>query len=557
MRRSSTLAALGLAALLAGCGARGVPPPHRPSPAAPPPDDLAFVREPLARAGAAGAGAPRLVARGAGAAGDSIGGRIDLPSENCALFVAGASASIEDLDVFVYEDDGSVLGSDESPKALAATLVCPPHTGHAYAFARIAVGHGLYALAVQEVPRARAEAAAIAAGARGGLFGTRLADDAWPGLDEAVTARRRGLGGLWHDVRRVAIPLDPRVPTRLSAVVEAGQCLDTIVVPSDEVAYVELALHDTEGRIVSRDGGDGRAPATVICAETRSEVTFEARPHAGRGLAAVVMSVQDGGSALPPEGAVVRLENALQRSLPDARAALAKRLARAAFEPVRGIAEGTSVVGRRSSHAVSLPAGCSRLDVISGAPAKGLEAWLWSGKGALVAEASTPFGPTLFACTEAETARLDIEGVVRGGPFAVELRPARGSAGILPRHPLAAGRLLSRLSNAMLLASPAELQAATVLPLSPAALSNQEVAVRPGECVAMAIALGPGAEGAELRLVDSTNGEEIALARGTYSALSEACATRTAPKAVHVEARSGAGSADAVFATIRRPLPAR
>src|SRR5262249_13448508 len=126
------------------------------------------------------------------------------------------------------------------------------------------------------------------------------------GLEEALAEHRRTLGGDWKDVRRVAVPLDPRVPTRTSAAVEAGQCVDAMVLPSEDVAFVELSVEDATGRIVGRGPAGGHPPSVRVCAAERAEITLELRPHAGRGLAALLLSAtRDTGGIRSAPGTVL------------------------------------------------------------------------------------------------------------------------------------------------------------------------------------------------------------------------------------------------------------
>ena len=132
-------AAAVVALLVLGCSRGGAP--KLPAPKSAPAgsaENLRWEGIDAARAAYAGAGPALLVASGAGGPGDSFGGRIEVPVEDCVLVLARGSPSIEDLDVFVYADDGAVLGADDKPSIGAGVLVCPPHPRHIYAFGRLA-----------------------------------------------------------------------------------------------------------------------------------------------------------------------------------------------------------------------------------------------------------------------------------------------------------------------------------------------------------------------------------------------------------------------------------
>jgi hypothetical protein len=187
-----------------------------------------------------------------------------------------------------------------------------------------------------------------------------------------------------------------------------------------------------------------------------------------------------------------------------------------------------------------------------------VDAWLWDGNGSLIAHDDGGARATLFACGKEPHARLDVEAVAHPGPYTVEVRPVPNVAAILTQHPLAAGRLLGRLSEAGWIGLPRDLSAPRVVSLSSARLVTDEAKVQPGHCLAVALALGAGAEGAELRLVDVEANEDLALTRGNYSALADACALdRTRPLELRIELRAAAGTGDALLGKHAHAMPAR
>ena len=511
-----------------------------------------FVARDARIASAQGAGPFRLVSAGAGAPGDNLGGRIEAPADACVLFLTRGGPSIDDLDLFVYADDGTPLGADERPSATASVLVCPPHPKHLYAFARVASGHGVLATSAQLVAVANADRAASAVSAQGRLGEQPLPPGGWPGLDDALTAHRSGLGGSWHDVRRVAVPLEPRIATRISGVIESGQCLDFFAAPSDELAYTELVVLDAAGRLLGQAPTDQKNPATVVCSPEHAEVTFALRPHGGGGLAAIVMSVAT--DAKPPASGVFLYDAQADRSVEEGLANLATRLARKGYGAPRRVTfghdaagrDGMAKVARRESVEVDLPLGCSRLDVIGGAPLRGVESWLWSADGALVAHDDGASRSASFACGVAQRARLDVEAVTRAGPFAVQVRHLDTAEPALSAHPLAASRVLARMIGRDAeppLANPGLIRSVA---LNPTSLAKQEVTVPLGQCLTVGVGLGPGAEGVELRLVNKDSNAELAFVRGTDSALTESCATNQ-PIRMDLELRVAAGSTDALL----------
>jgi hypothetical protein len=117
--------------------------------------------------------------------------------------------------------------------------------------------------------------------------------------------------------------------------------------------------------------------------------------------------------------------------------------------------------------------------------------------------------------------------------------------------------LLGRLWSAARIPTPEGAGTPVRLDLSPTALARHTLEIPAGSCLDATIAVGPGAEGVELRLIDAARNDELSLVRGTYSALATICTLeRTGPTRIDLEARSASGSAAALLALpVRRGSP--
>jgi hypothetical protein len=481
----------------------------------------------------------------AGVAGDRISSLLEVPEGDCAVAIARATQSVDDVDLFAYGEDGAVLGSDEGSDRQPALLVCPPHPRRIYLSARIAAGHGLVALGAQRVPVRDAERVAAAYGVRyrPGELTRRMS--VWPGLDERLEQHRRDLGGGWVDLRRVAVPLDARTPTRLSAAVDAERCLDVLIVPSDEIVALDVNVLDADGRIVGRARSGGRDRSLVVCSPTPSGVTFELRPHIGIGLAIAMMSRSREGTEADIEGDILKLDLYPTLGVGPERERRATELAPLGLGTGRLLASGTLSLGQRKSLTVDLLPGCSRLDFVAGAPLRGVDTWLYAEDGSLLASATGP-SPVLYACTAGGKARLDAEPLARPGPFALELRAEPGTPKALVDNPLAASRLLSRMVEHGVIAVARRVGAVYAHPVTPTVLARQNLLVPVGRCLDVTGAIGPGASGFEIRLVGS-EGQEIALGRGESSTSVRACAMDAPSGNIVAELRASSGSATALL----------
>jgi hypothetical protein len=544
MRR---LAFLTAAVALAACR----PPP---APAPPPPlppavrvvtdtvDGQRWLATDAARALAAGAGPLRVLGADIVAEGDRLGAFVEIPEEECVLAFTRASPGVNDVDLHAFDDDGSAFATDESPERDAAILVCPPHPRRLYVVARVMSGAGVVGVGVQSVPRASADAAAKLLGVRGrpGEDSGRL--DAWPGLEAKIRAHRDTLGGRWEDVRRLALPLSPRAESRVSTTLEAGRCLDVLVVPSDEVASLEVTVEDASARILARARERGRERALLLCAAHAAVINLSLRPRGTQGLAAVILGRSTPGAETELSARSPIVHVAPSFDLDAARAAATTLTAGLGYAPPRTLVTGTARLGSRSATAVDLPAGCARLDVLAGKPLEEVAAAIWDDRGTLLAEAHAGGSTPLFACGRGGPARVEVEALESPGPFAIELRRDKAAPPALVAHPLAAARLLARLNAGGSAVDAAAAAGATVLAL---AAGERKVVPLPagGGCVDVVAALDAGGSGLDLRLVDGAG--ESTVTRARYVVADRVCAAAGKPGAA--ELRVLAGKAEALL----------
>ncbi|HEY8944602.1 MAG TPA: hypothetical protein VIM73_10090, partial [Polyangiaceae bacterium] len=438
-------------------------------------------------------------------------------------------------------------------------VICPPHPPRVWVAARIAAGHGLVAIGAQRVSTAEAERVAA-------LYGVKSASassghgSVWPGLEGRIEEHRAELGGQWQDVRQVVVPLDARIPTRVSAQIDANRCVDALVLPSAEVGHLELTAMDAEGAIIGRAQSSGRERYVVACSPSEARIALEIRPQSGRGLGVLMLSRTRPGSERELDTAVTRLEAFPREDLETEVREWQAALARAGYGEGRRLASGVVEVGRRNGIPLPLAAGCSRIDIVGGSPLRGVEAWVWSSGGALMSHARSSGRATLFACGSATTGRLDLEATLRAGPYAVFVRGEPDTHGALAAEPLAAGRLLSNMVERGVLRRASEVGQVSALDLSPTALSSLELTVPFGRCMDVTLALGETALGAEIRLVSVESGQQIAFSRGPHSASARACSLDAASARdrlkTRAELRSAVGSGKGLVAT-RLLSPAR
>jgi hypothetical protein len=538
---------------ISGCSAPVVSPARATTPnAVAPRTPLAALDAALAVALAAGATDARSLDDTLGGEGDRAGAFVELPPSRCVLAFARGSETIADVDLFVFREDGAILGADESSSAEAGVLACPGSTdpGRVFVSARIASGVGRVAVGVALVEPERALATARATRARAPDDETgRL--ESWPGLEAKIVRHRAGLGGGWEDVRRFAVSLDPRAPLRLGARVEPGRCVDVLVTPSDELATVELVAESEDGRVVARGRAEGRDRALVLCSERGHAPSLVVRPRGGGGAAAVIVARSRPGVRAELEASVPIDPLEPLRPLADERTRRAREV-HPAWGAARLVATAEARSGRRTSVDVPLGPGCTRLDVVAGAPLGPVSAAIWDVDARRLAETDGPRVAPLLACVSASsTVRLDVESRALPGPFAVELRagatlpPALGSA------PRAAARLFDRVV-APYERAPASLASAALVALEAGRRFDTSAIVAPNTCAELVVALDEG-RGVEVRRIDDATGED-AIGRGAYVASERLCAGAS-PRRARFEITSAAASSRALVVTHVEPSP--
>ncbi|EYF08584.1 Hypothetical protein CAP_4114 [Chondromyces apiculatus DSM 436] len=519
-------------------------------------------------AGSAGAGPLQLLGVDVAVEGDRVGGFIEVPQAECVLVIARASPTVGDLDLAAYDDDGSTFSTDEAPDPKATILVCPPHPRRLYVVARVTAGSGVVAVGVQSVEARAAEAVAQAVGARGRPGEGSGIASSWPGLEGKLRAHRAGIGGRWDDVRWLALPVGSIAPARVSFVVDAGRCLDVLVVPSDEVGTLEVVAEDAGGRIVARARELGQDRGFVLCAGERAEVSLALRARGAGGLCAVMAGRSEVGTEGEIEGTFPIARVTETRALTVVRGVHDRAMEGRGFGAPRA-STGTAKLGSRSSVAVELPAGCARIDVLAGKPLGEFLAELWNEQGELLVAERAGAAATLYGCGAGGQGRIDVESLARPGPFGVVVRKDPAAPQVLVKHPTAAARLMSRLiageggsagggAGEGVRGAAGSAAGAQVVTLEEARLATVPLTVPVRSCSEVIVALDRQGAGLDLRLVegggtgDAKGGtgegreaREARVARGRYVVSDRRCAGN-APMQGAVELRLGAGKGEAL-----------
>jgi hypothetical protein len=511
-------------------------------------DGRALIGELSARAGRLGAGAPSLVASAEAVENGWLGGFIDVPGDQCVLSYARGSASIDDVDVAIYSEEGTSLAVDEGRDVHPTVLLCAPHPARVYVAAHVVEGEGLVAVGAQLVPPDRAVLVARARGARGGeMEGARPAG-AWPGLEEAVRVHHLELGGNWEEFRRVALPVDSRAPTTVAFPVGQDQCVDALIVPGDTVALLDVEAVDADGRVVARSREGTSRPALTVCSSLEIAGALTIRPHVGVGLVAVVLARAPGDLArdLSPRPDVAWV--APTQPLDIVSRAHEALLTRNGYGAPAVSLSGSLVLGRRVSFALDLKppeVPCKRVDVVAGAPLALVEARVVDDRGVVLASGEASSSVAVFACAHGGV-RIELEARARPGPFKVTVRPEPWKDAALTAHPLAASRMLARAAGGPEMLLEGSGTAVRAVSLAADRVLSWTEDVPAGRCLQATVGVEGSGAGVELRVFEGAE-VEIDRSEGPYATAVRACAPPGSSKRVRFEALASAGRVDAIL----------
>jgi hypothetical protein len=502
--------------------------------------------------GAGSFGSSVLLAVEAGIAGDRVSTLLEVPLGDCVVVIARGSESVEDLDLLAYGEDGAPLGSDEAPDREPSLLICPPHPGRILLAARIAQGHGIVAVGSERVAPALAAKAATRYAVKNREPGDTSRLKSWPGLDAMITRERERVGGKFQDLRRVALALDSGVATTLPASIDAGRCVHGLFIPSDDVTHLDVTALDDQGRILGQAVGSGRQRSLVVCSPVTTEISFEIRPHAGRGLAVAALSRSVAGTENEIEGEVVRRDVYPSGDAARELAALSARLKKLGYPaPTVAVKKLELTVGRRVSTRLDLRPGCTRIDVVGAAPLRGLDVRLWSDSGQLRAAGSGGGNATLFGCGAGHL-RLDSSAVIGPGSASVVTENEPDVPAELSRLPLAGGRLVSRMHARSVLLRVSSIGKVSELALTAQQITTVPVMVPLDRCLDVNVAIEGPAPGIELRAIEADSNLELDSAVGETAASARLCAYGRGPRGslnARIELRTVSGTARALMAT--------
>lgn len=247
--------------LLAACAPHGVAP--RAVPLAAPQlvaastPTMPKLVEAVAAAERAGAGRAARVAEGVLFEGERIGAFVEVPEGECVLVLARGSATVADLDLVLWSDEGEWLAGDERRDADPSVILCPPHPTRVHAMGMVAAGRGAVSLAAQRVARGDEERVR-----------------AW------LTALRPTAERGDERTRRTLVHANADAPVLVPLELEASSCAEVRAAGSGGTADPEVTLLDTDGAVrrkATSEGNDATMLRFCVAESFRGHLAVRAR----------------------------------------------------------------------------------------------------------------------------------------------------------------------------------------------------------------------------------------------------------------------------------------
>jgi hypothetical protein len=200
---------------------------------------------------------------------------VHVSAAHCALFVALASPTVDDLDAAVYSAGGSALVEDDGSDARPVLTLCAGKEAlDAYYSVHAYQGAGAFVARIFErAALADDEVVTLADGGPSAL------------TEQSRQLRKRGFE---DDAAPVELALDGASPVRMAMPVAAGQCYTLVAEGRDGLESVAMRLLDAGGRELAFGVGDGGLAALQYCSDESSDYGLELRAEGGEGTARIV-----------------------------------------------------------------------------------------------------------------------------------------------------------------------------------------------------------------------------------------------------------------------------
>jgi hypothetical protein len=206
---------------------------------------------------------------------------VHIAANECALFVAVATASMADLDASLFTAEGSALVEDDSTSSRPTLTFCASSRAPVDGYLALHAYQGAGSFVAAQFRRA-----------------LREGDDLRTAIDARTISALGQLAQTLHErgfedaAPRVNLPLGDARPVRMAVNVAAGECYTLAAEGGDGLAEVGLRLVDSAGGELAHGLGEPTRGAPQLaalqyCADQRAELALEVVAMRGQGIARI------------------------------------------------------------------------------------------------------------------------------------------------------------------------------------------------------------------------------------------------------------------------------
>lgn len=453
---------------------------------------------------------------------------VDLPSGSCSTFVALGSASLRDLRLSMFDDEGAVLATEELPGEAGLVHVCPQTDARAMpAYLTIEAREGAGTVALAELASAPGRGDGFE-----GVFDDVLAPRE-PFADvEALIASARSVlrsRGLAPDGAATIASVAEGGSVHTTHTFEPGHCYVVVGRAAPSVTDADLFAFDAAGVEVARDIGAGSEPSFERCPTVRESLALEARAFAGRGGLGLQVLIGPARDASARDDGASDVSTALDAASDGVDPSIAVGVAAAALAPLGFaaplfVAEHARIApGDVVTHEAILGPGCSLVMAAASSDQIDVDLYLADTNGReLDADTSVRSSAVIRACEPSPSVRrIAVKAYGREGSYALAIVRA-------PESITSVEGLRAAEAEAPFRARGFVPRASSDAELGEGEHYARSIEVAAGRCVAVIAAGGTGIRDVDLVLSDAS-GATIAsdTAPGAYASAS-ACAPTSA-----------------------------
>lgn len=484
---------------------------------------------------------------------------VDLPSGSCSTFVALGSASLRDLRLSVFDDEGESLATEDIPGEAGLVHVCPQTRASAMpAYLAIEAREGAGTVALAELASAPGEGEGFQ-----GVFDDVLAPrEPFADVEAQLASVRTVLRarGLLPEGAATISSVAEGGSVHAAHAFEPGHCYLVVARAAPSVTDADLFAFDASGVEVARDIGAGSEPSFERCPVQAETLALEARVFTGRGALGVQVLIgppRDGastpGSAPSEVGAAL---DAVEASTDPGIAVgvSAAALARLGFGAPLFVAEHARIApGDVVTHEAILGPGCSLVMAAASSDQIDVDLYLADTSGReLDADTALRSSAVVRACEETPAVRrIAVKAYGREGSYALAIVRAPESITTIEALRAAEAEAPFRARGFV----PRESSDAE---LAEGARQERSIEVAAGRCIAVVAAGGNGIRDVDLVLSDASGATLASDTAPAPYASASACASDRGTLLVTYEviAFRGAGRATVSVLDDAAPDPA-